>query len=74
VAADFSEFRVFAGRVAGKCRPVISQFSERDIAAADIGSLRLGSTVSVARGVASEVIWDFAAKPLLGCATQEAAA
>jgi AIR synthase-related protein len=53
---------------------VISQFSERDIAAADIGSLRLGSTVSVARGAASEVIWDFAAKPLLGCATQEAAA
>jgi uncharacterized protein len=53
---------------------VISQFSERDIAAADIGSLRPGSTVSVARGAASEVIWDFAAKPLLGCATQEAAA
>jgi uncharacterized protein len=53
---------------------VISQFSERDIAAADIGSLRPGSTVSVARGAASEVIWDFAAKALLGCATQEAAA
>jgi uncharacterized protein len=53
---------------------VIALFSERDIAAADIGVLRPGNTVSIARGATSEVIWDFASKPLLGCAVQEAAA
>ena len=49
-------------------------FAERDIATADIGSIHAGSTVSISDGASSEVIWDFAAKRLLGCVAQEKAA
>ena len=49
-------------------------FSERDIAAADIGAIRAGSTVAITDGVSVEAIWDFAETPLLGCAAQERAA
>ena len=49
-------------------------FSERDIAAADIGTIRTGSTISITDGAATEIIWDFSERPLLGCAAREAAA
>jgi len=49
-------------------------FAERDIAAADIGAVHLGGTVSIRHGEAAETIWDFAAKPLLDCGPQESAA
>ena len=49
-------------------------FRERDIAAADIGAIRAGSTVAITDGVSVEAIWDFAETPLLGCAAQERAA
>jgi uncharacterized protein len=44
----------------------ISRFTERGIAAATIGSVARGSRVTIGDGTASETIWDFAQKPLIG--------
>jgi uncharacterized protein len=49
-------------------------FAGRDIAAADIGAAHAGRTVSIRHDGECETIWDFAAKPLLGCGPQERAA
>ena len=49
-------------------------FCEREIAAADIGAVHAGTAVLITDGVATEAIWDFAERPLLGCAAQERAA
>jgi uncharacterized protein len=49
-------------------------FAERDIAAADIGEVRAGADVSIVDGRASETIWNFSERPLLGCSAREAAA
>lgn len=46
---------------------VIARFAERGIASADIGGIVSGSRVSITDGVSTEVIWDFAARPLLNC-------
>jgi len=47
-------------------------FTARDIAAADIGAIHAGSTVSIADGTSIETVWNFAERPLLGCAVKEA--
>jgi AIR synthase-related protein len=44
----------------------IARFAARGIAAAAIGSVAYGSRVSISDGAASETIWDFAARPLIG--------
>jgi uncharacterized protein len=44
----------------------IARFAARGIAAASIGSVSQGSRVTVSDGMASETIWDFAEKPLIG--------
>ena len=49
-------------------------FAERDIAVADIGAIHAGGAVSITHGGAAETIWDFAARPLLGCGPRESAA
>jgi uncharacterized protein len=49
-------------------------FSERQIAVADIGAIRAGSTVSITSGASTETVWNLAEKPLLGCAARMAAA
>jgi hypothetical protein len=45
---------------------VIARFAARDLAAAAIGSVMHGSRVSISDGAASETIWDFSDKPLIG--------
>jgi len=45
---------------------VVQRFARRGIAAARIGSVTSGSCLSVSDGGASETIWDFAQKPLIG--------
>jgi uncharacterized protein len=49
-------------------------FSERNIAAADIGAIHAGHTISITDDVSTEPIWNFFERPLLGCALREAAA
>jgi uncharacterized protein len=44
----------------------IARFADRGIAAAAVGSVTQGSRVTISDGVASETIWDFAEKPLIG--------
>jgi selenophosphate synthetase-related protein len=45
---------------------VTARFTARGIAAADIGSVAHGSRLTVGDGIASETIWDFTQKPLIG--------
>lgn len=51
---------------------VIGCFAGRDIAVADVGAIRAGSTVSVSDGISVVPIWDFAERPLLGCGARAA--
>jgi AIR synthase-related protein len=53
---------------------VTARFAQRGIACADIGAIGRGTSVAITDGAATETIWDFAAKPLLGCAPKESAA
>jgi AIR synthase-related protein len=46
---------------------VLRAFTERGIAAADIGAVRAGSRVMMTDGRATETIWDFARQPFIGC-------
>jgi uncharacterized protein len=45
---------------------ILALFAGRSIAAADIGGIAVGSTVSVSDGASREVVWDFRDGPLLG--------
>jgi uncharacterized protein len=51
---------------------VLARFAERDLAAAVIGAVSTGRDVAIARQHQREVIWDFTASPLMGCAPLEA--
>jgi uncharacterized protein len=53
---------------------VARMFADRDISAADIGAVHAGCTVSIRCDGDCETVWDFAAKPLLGCGPGERAA
>jgi uncharacterized protein len=44
----------------------IARFAGRGIAAAAVGSVTEGNRVTISDGAASETIWDFAEKPLIG--------
>lgn len=46
---------------------ILSLFDARSIAAAVVGDVTREQVVAVTDGVTREVIWDFAAQPLLGC-------
>ena len=58
----------------GNVDAVLAKFGSRGIAAADVGAVTAGTRVSIADGALRETIWDFAERPLLGAARQEAAA
>jgi uncharacterized protein len=45
---------------------VTARFAARGITAADIGNVTHGNRLTVSDGIASETIWDFAQKPLIG--------
>jgi uncharacterized protein len=51
---------------------VLARFTERSLAAAVIGTVSAGRDVAIVRRHEREVIWDFAASPLMGCAALEA--
>jgi len=51
--------------------PVLARFSERGIAAADVGQITADGRVVIADGAAVETIWDFSHEPLIGCARVE---
>jgi uncharacterized protein len=46
---------------------VIRRFSDRGIAAADIGAITTGSCVAITDNHATETIWNFDREPLIGC-------
>jgi uncharacterized protein len=50
---------------------VLSRFTARGIAAAEIGELTADHRVIVGDGTSTETIWDFAREPLIGCAPAE---
>jgi uncharacterized protein len=51
---------------------VLARFAERDIAAADIGSITADRRVSIRDGADAATVWDFTREPLIGCAPVEA--
>ena len=57
-----------------KVAMVIGRFAARSIAIADCGVVTTGSTVTICAGERSEIVWDRAAGPLLGCGPQWVAA
>jgi hypothetical protein len=50
---------------------VLARFGDRNIAAADIGTITADHRVEIADGRSSETIWDFTREPLIGCAGAE---
>ncbi|BAT59566.1 thiamine monophosphate kinase [Variibacter gotjawalensis] len=65
----FPSFGYLIAAQPGKADAVLAAFHARDIAAAVIGDIHAGSTVSIRDAGEREVIWDFAETPLLGCST-----
>jgi AIR synthase-related protein len=53
---------------------VLHRFTERGIAAADVGAIVPGHRVRIAEDGVHETIWDFGDRPLLGCVLREDAA
>jgi AIR synthase-related protein len=53
---------------------VLQRFTQRGIAAADIGAIASGHCVRITDGNVHETIWNFSTRPLLGCAMREDAA
>jgi AIR synthase-related protein len=47
---------------------VVTRFTARGIAAADIGAVTAGSVVEITEGTTRETVWDFAREALIGCA------
>jgi selenophosphate synthetase-related protein len=45
---------------------VVARFRARGIAATDIGAVAQGNRLTIGNSIASETIWDFAQKPLIG--------
>jgi selenophosphate synthetase-related protein len=50
---------------------VLTRFRERVIAAADIGQISAGDTIWLTDGNQTELIWDFAKRPLIGATRKE---
>lgn len=49
-----------------KAGEILAMFAARDIAAAEIGEITPGSSVSIRHGGSNETVWDFKRQPLLG--------
>jgi uncharacterized protein len=47
---------------------VLTRFADRNIAAAEIGTMTADHRVTIAESRGSETIWDFTREPLIGCA------
>lgn len=67
----FPSFGYLLSVPAGNVDAVLQRFAARDIAAAVIGDVAEGHDVSIRAGAAREIIWDFAAGPLIGAPTRE---
>jgi AIR synthase-related protein len=50
---------------------VRERFAARDIAAAEIGDITAGGRVTIIDGHASETVWDFTQRPLIGCGAMQ---
>jgi AIR synthase-related protein len=65
----FPSFGYLLSVRADKVEDTLARFRLRGIAAATIGDVAAGTTVSISDGSQSETIWDFAHSPLIGCGT-----
>lgn len=65
----FPSFGYLLSVRADKVEDTLARFRSRGIAAATIGDVAAGTTVSISDGSQSETIWDFAHSPLIGCGT-----
>lgn len=63
----FPSFGYLLSVRADRVEDALARFRLRGIAAAPIGDVTAGTTVSISNGAQSETIWDFARSPLIGC-------
>ncbi|HTW27217.1 MAG TPA: sll0787 family AIR synthase-like protein [Acetobacteraceae bacterium] len=63
---SFPSFGYLLATAPAQAAEVIARFAARDIAAAEIGAVTPGTTVSLCAAGRSATIWDFAACPLTG--------
>jgi hypothetical protein len=63
----FPSFGYLLSVRADRVEDTLARFRLRGIAAAPIGDVTAGTTVSISHGAQSETIWDFARTPLIGC-------
>ena len=70
----FPSFGYLLAVAPGDVGAVTRLFSERDIAAADIGGVFEGAEVAIADGETVEVIWDFERASLIGAPRRETVA
>ena len=64
----FPSYGYLVAAKAANVAPAIAKFTDRGIAAAEIGEFTADRRVAVSDGEATETIWDFAREPLIGCA------
>jgi AIR synthase-related protein len=50
-----------------KVAAVMARFAARGIAVAEVGEIAAGRRVAITDGQTTEIVWDFAREPLLGC-------
>lgn len=65
---SFPSFGYLIAAPKGNIAEILRLFKARDIAAADIGEIASGTTVSITDGRETKTVWDWADKPLLGFA------
>jgi hypothetical protein len=63
----FPSFGYLLSVRADRTEHTLARFRSRNIAAASIGDVTAGTTVSISDGTQSETIWDLASSPLIGC-------
>ena len=71
--ATFPSFGYLLALTAESVAEVSHLFAARGIAVAEIGVIHPGSTVAITDGHSTEIIWDFARRPLVGCTVRELA-
>jgi uncharacterized protein len=66
--ATFPSFGFLLAADPSSIPAILAAFTERGIAAADIGAIEAGSRLDIIDGASRETIWDFSDHRLIGCA------
>lgn len=65
----FPSFGYLIAAKPGDAEAILAHFKSRDVAAAVVGDVSRGATVTISENGDSDVVWDFSRRPLIGCRT-----